>query len=112
MFCCSAAWQVLRCKIMQQHLWPPKNNCIVCSIYILRDAFQYVYTCLSCRPSLIEVIEDPVLSEWAVALNREWQSLGRQVSSSVKEKPDQHSLLSIPHPFIIPGGRFGELYYW
>ncbi|GAA4351960.1 alpha,alpha-trehalase [Variovorax defluvii] len=30
--------------------------------------------------------------------------------------PDAHppasSLLQLPHPYVVPGGRFGELYYW
>lgn len=26
--------------------------------------------------------------------------------------PERHSLLSLPHPFFIPGQRFRELYYW
>ena len=26
--------------------------------------------------------------------------------------PDRSSLLPLPHPYVVPGGRFGELYYW
>ena len=37
-----------------------------------------------------------------------WPYLTRQ--------PDQHpprgSLLQLPHPYVVPGGRFVELYYW
>ena len=28
------------------------------------------------------------------------------------EHPPQGSLLQVPHPYVVPGGRFGELYYW
>lgn len=28
------------------------------------------------------------------------------------EHPGQSSLLALPHPYVVPGGRFGELYYW
>jgi alpha,alpha-trehalase len=26
--------------------------------------------------------------------------------------PPASSLLQLPHPYVVPGGRFGELYYW
>ena len=35
-----------------------------------------------------------------------------QESMSVGEFPERHSLISVPHPFIIAGGRFREFYYW
>ncbi|HEY4319332.1 MAG TPA: alpha,alpha-trehalase TreF [Herbaspirillum sp.] len=28
------------------------------------------------------------------------------------EHPPYSSLLPLPHPYVVPGGRFGELYYW
>ena len=31
---------------------------------------------------------------------------------SVGMAPAQHSLLPLSHPFIVPGGRFREAYYW
>lgn len=41
-------------------------------------------------------------------INQLWPVLTR--------KPDQHhlhsTLLSLPHPYIVPGGRFSEVYYW
>lgn len=30
----------------------------------------------------------------------------------VGERPDRYSLIALPEPFIIPGGRFREVYYW
>ena len=27
-------------------------------------------------------------------------------------EPDQGSLMALPYPYIVPGGRFGEIYYW
>lgn len=29
-----------------------------------------------------------------------------------QDHPEQSSLLQLPHPYIVPGGRFRELYYW
>lgn len=35
-----------------------------------------------------------------------------QVREDVRVNQDRYSLLYVPHPFIIPGGRFREFYYW
>ncbi len=29
-----------------------------------------------------------------------------------QDHPPSSSLLQLPHPYLVPGGRFGELYYW
>ncbi|VDD96909.1 unnamed protein product, partial [Enterobius vermicularis] len=34
------------------------------------------------------------------------------VKDDVRQRQDLYSLLYVPHPFIIPGGRFREFYYW
>lgn len=35
-----------------------------------------------------------------------------QIRVGVKDHPDRYSQIFTPHPVIIPGGRFRELYYW
>ncbi len=35
-----------------------------------------------------------------------------QVKAEVAEKPERHSILYMPHPFVAPGDRFREFYYW
>ncbi|OUC44428.1 alpha,alpha-trehalase [Trichinella nativa] len=35
-----------------------------------------------------------------------------QVTDQVKTEPNRFTFISVPHPFIIPGGRFREFYYW
>lgn len=37
-----------------------------------------------------------------------WAVLTRQPEKQVPHS----SLLPLPHPYVVPGGRFGELYYW
>src|SRR2546430_522085 len=37
-----------------------------------------------------------------------WAVLKRQADSSIKGS----SLLRLPYPYIVPGGRFREVYYW
>jgi alpha,alpha-trehalase len=42
------------------------------------------------------------------AINGLWDALTRQKKS---DEP-QSSLITLPQPFIMPGGRFREIYYW
>nr|ACP28173.1 soluble trehalase [Locusta migratoria manilensis] len=63
-------------------------------------------------PPRLNSIRDPDLRSWAHYLNDMWKELARRVSDDVKENPDRYSLIAVPNPFIIPGGRFREYYYW
>mmetsp|Transcript_2640 Transcript_2640/g.7939 ORF Transcript_2640/g.7939 Transcript_2640/m.7939 type:complete len:573 (-) Transcript_2640:216-1934(-) len=47
---------------------------------------------------------------WALDLNARWKQLGRRARQSPDFKAS--SLLAPPHPFVAPGGRFREVYYW
>ncbi len=38
-----------------------------------------------------------------------WRSLQRSPDSNLLERS---SLIPLPHPYIVPGGRFREIYYW
>ena len=42
----------------------------------------------------------------------EIQSAWLQASASVAEEPGKHSLLTLPHPAVVAGDRFREVYYW
>lgn len=78
-------------------------------------------------PSNFLNIHDYHHRRWALHLHRIWKDLCRkvilfclilivneqfQVRDDVKHRQDHYSLLYVPHPFIIPGGRFLEFYYW
>ncbi len=41
-------------------------------------------------------------------INRLWPVLTRQPHSGIKYS----SLIPLPHPYVVPGGRFREMYYW
>uniref|UniRef100_A0A5S6QFV1 Trehalase n=1 Tax=Trichuris muris TaxID=70415 RepID=A0A5S6QFV1_TRIMR len=60
---------------------------------------------------LEEKLPDP-LNEWLFELHTIWLGLCRKVKEEVGEKQELYSLLYVPHPFIVPGGRFREFYYW
>ncbi|EJW02592.1 hypothetical protein EDEG_03004 [Edhazardia aedis USNM 41457] len=62
------------------------------------------------NPQFLENITDPKLKEMADHLNKIWFDLSRKS----KQIPNSgtSSLLNLPYPFMIPGGRFREFYYW
>ncbi|GAV02502.1 Treh [Ramazzottius varieornatus] len=57
-------------------------------------------------------ISDDSLQGFAEIIHDKWEKLGRTFSLDVAEHPHRHSLVYVPHPFIVPGGRFREIYYW
>ena len=34
------------------------------------------------------------------------------MTDDVLHNPELYSMMYVPHPFIVPGGRFREFYYW
>lgn len=46
------------------------------------------------------------------AITRHIDSLWDQLTRSTKTAPRYSSLLSLPEPYVVPGGRFREMYYW
>ncbi|KAJ6653152.1 hypothetical protein lerEdw1_010025 [Lerista edwardsae] len=63
-------------------------------------------------PPLLEKISDKTLQAWARELNAKWKLLGRKMKPEVTHSPQRHSLIPVPEPLIVPGGRFLEYYYW
>lgn len=66
----------------------------------------------SSESPLLQRIIDPNLRQFAESVIQIWGKLGRKVSKQVSDYPDRFSFLYVPNGFIIPGGRFKELYYW
>ncbi|CAH2106734.1 unnamed protein product [Euphydryas editha] len=64
------------------------------------------------EPVFLEGIRDEKLRKFGKNVNDIWPILGRKVKSEVFENPDRFSLIPVNNGFIIPGGRFKELYYW
>jgi len=46
------------------------------------------------------------------SITRHIDSLWDQLTRSTKTAPRYSSLLSLPEPYVVPGGRFREMYYW
>ncbi|XP_071352608.1 trehalase isoform X1 [Trachinotus anak] len=64
------------------------------------------------KPKFLEGIEDQKLRDWAEKIHHLWKSLGRKIHAGVKDHPELYSQIYTPHPVVVPGGRFRELYYW
>ncbi|XP_026361419.2 trehalase isoform X2 [Ursus arctos] len=63
-------------------------------------------------PRFLQKISDPKLRAWGEQLHQLWKKLGKKVKPEVLSHPEQFSLIYSAHPFIVPGGRFLEFYYW
>lgn len=76
------------------------------------ELVDWVPTDLKPNPKFLRRIDDEKAKTFAQNLVNIWPKLARKVSDVVYQHPDQHSLIPIPNGFIIPGGRFKEIYYW
>ncbi|XP_068632048.1 uncharacterized protein [Battus philenor] len=63
-------------------------------------------------PPILKRIIDPKLKSFAKNVIGKWAKLGRKVNPDVVQNPGQYSFIYVPNGFIVPGGRFKELYYW
>jgi len=64
------------------------------------------------EPASFDKIKDPVYRQFAIDIHRKWRTLCRRMNDDVKKNPNRYSLIHVPHPFVAPGGRFREFYYW
>lgn len=64
------------------------------------------------HPKFLDDIEDPEFQKWGKKLNGVWKILGRKMTEDVKNNQDRYSIIWVPNPVIVPGGRFREFYYW
>ncbi|XP_033968889.1 trehalase [Trematomus bernacchii] len=64
------------------------------------------------KPKFLGGIADQQLRNWAAKIHNLWKSLGRKIRTGVKDHPELYSQIYTPHPVVVPGGRFRELYYW
>lgn len=64
------------------------------------------------NPGFLDRITDPKLKDWASELNDIWKILGRKMKNDVRAHPELYSIIWVPNPVIVPGGRFREFYYW
>lgn len=63
-------------------------------------------------PKFLQNIEDDELRKFGSDLNHIWKLLGRKMRDDVRINEELYSIIYVPHPVIVPGGRFREFYYW
>ena len=63
-------------------------------------------------PRVLRAVADPEYRRFAADLNARWKTLTRRVPDAVRANPERHTLIHLPHPVVVPGGRFREIYYW
>lgn len=64
------------------------------------------------RPAFTEAISDNRLQGFGRIIHAKWRSLTRLFNTQRLCDGCVASSLRLPRPFIIPGGRFREFYYW
>lgn len=64
------------------------------------------------NPAFIDHIKDKNLKTFASKLNELWKKLGRKITDEARMNPARSSLILVANPFVVPGGKFREYYYW
>lgn len=49
------------------------------------------------------------MKDWSLEINKIWLELCKEFKKDIE---DFSSILYVPNPFFVPGGRFREFYYW
>ncbi|VDP10386.1 unnamed protein product [Heligmosomoides polygyrus] len=62
-------------------------------------------------PKFKDIVDDNMRA-FALKLNVIWKDLCREVKPAVKDSPERFSIINVPNPFLVLGGRFREFYYW
>ncbi|KAG2222884.1 hypothetical protein INT45_013515 [Circinella minor] len=63
-------------------------------------------------PEWLNDVHDPIYRGWLEKLSDEWRDLAFEFDTSKLCDGCVTSALPVKRPFVIPGGRFREFYYW
>ena len=64
------------------------------------------------EPTFVEDISADEYKELALQMNAVWKNLTRKFGTNQSYIESYSSLIYLDHPFVVPGGRFREVYYW
>ena len=64
------------------------------------------------KPDYMDHLKEKALVYVGLEVNKLWNVLSQKCSQELKDNPDKFSKIYLPHGFIMPGGRFREIYYW
>jgi len=64
------------------------------------------------NPPFIQNMKTENYKEFAKQVHEMWKALGKQLIPDVAINPQRYSMIPQKNPFIVPGERFHEFYYW
>jgi alpha,alpha-trehalase len=64
------------------------------------------------NPNFVQNMRSEIYREFATQVNGMWKALGKQLIPDVDIHPQRYSIIPQKNPFIVPGERFHEFYYW
>lgn len=64
------------------------------------------------NPKFLDEIKDLDVQNFTRQLILKWPTLARHIKTEVTQNSQLYSIIPVDNPFIIPGGRFREYYYW
>lgn len=64
------------------------------------------------NPSFLMKINNDSYRKFAEDIVKIWPTLARKIKPEIIKDSSKFSLLPVPNPFVVPGGRFKESYYW
>jgi alpha,alpha-trehalase len=62
--------------------------------------------------TVLKQIKDERVNQLASSIHHRWRELVRFYNASKLNVGSVSSHLPLPKPFVVPGGRFNEFYYW
>lgn len=64
------------------------------------------------EPRYLDKIESEELKRFSLSINKIWLDLYKKFDDTKLDAGSVSSHLAMKHPFLVPGGRFREMYYW
>lgn len=64
------------------------------------------------NPRFLSKIADKRLAQFGRMIHEKWKALVRMIDAKRTCEDCETTSIPLPHPFVVPGGRFRELYYW
>ncbi|KAG0441577.1 Trehalase [Dictyocoela muelleri] len=74
------------------------------------DITYYMPSDFNPEPNFIKSFKNEKMKKIGRRLNEIWKDLSRRKADLPKESVS--TLFDLPYPFMVPGGRFREFYYW
>ncbi|CAJ0574228.1 unnamed protein product, partial [Mesorhabditis spiculigera] len=62
--------------------------------------------------TFLEKIKDPAIRKFAFEVNKRWSTLARRFVPEMRNMTSRLPVLTVPNPFIVPGGFFQVYFYW